>query len=321
MKLNRIVAGTALGLALALFPQKIRSQSDFVIPYYTIGNSTRYDWDAVRGDISYEGVSRDSIEFSEIGKCLYFDTVNVYKKGHLVDRVAVTKINPQENRIRVFSGYDEKTRTHESLTIEDWQKKTGASVLINSAQYQADPWARPCALMICDGEQKGPIKNQSVRGMFLVNPKDSSLPEIQMLDSQYDEFNNFMFPMAKNYNQGVAHWPILLNRNGEIKVFPTDWQANRTAIAKDRRGNVLMFTSEGGFFNLYNFGKFLKESGLNIETAMPMDGGYEAEMRVKVPGFNYTTYGQFETYGENEDVSIPRARCTLPAVIGIFPRK
>lgn len=321
MKLHRIVAGTAVGLALALAPQKIGSQSDFVIPHYNLENSTRYDWESVRGDVSYGGVSRDSIQFSEIGKGLYFDTINVYKKGALIDRVAITKIDPKQNKIRVFSGYDEKTRTHESLTVEEWQEKTGASILINSAQYQANPWARPCALMICDGELKGPVKNQSVRGMFLAEPKDSTLPKIQMLDSQYDEFNNFMFPMAKNYNQGVAHWPILLNRNGEIKVFATDWQANRTAIAKDRQGNVLMFTSEGGFFNLFNFGKFLKESGLNIETAMPMDGGYEAEMCVKVPGFNYKTYGQFETYGPEEDVSIARARCALPAVIGIFPRK
>ena len=265
----------------------------------------------------YDKITHSDIEWNEIGKGLSFDRMEVYSNEELVDRIAMVKIDPKYNQIKVFSSYDEKTQNYDSKTIEGWQKETGASVIFNSAQYQANPWARPCALMISDGKMIGPKKNLSSRGMLLAEPTDNSLPLADLIDFEFDEFN------YKNteYTQGVQHWPILLNRNGKLKVLETDWQANRTIIAKDFDGNILSMTTEGGFFTLYNFGKFLKNSDLNIHTAMNLDGGYEAEMCIKTPNLDYTTYGQFETYGPDRDVTIRGVKYPLPSVIGVFPRE
>lgn len=271
--------------------------------------------------LEYKDITHSDLEWRDIGKGLCFAEVDISKKGELIDRIAIVKIDPKFNEIRAFSGYDEKTEKYSDGTIEEWQRTTGAAVIINSAQYQANPWARPCALMICDGKLKGPKTNKSVRGMFLAEPKSNSLPLTDILDSQFDNINPEIY---QQYNQGVQHWPILLNREGQIKVHQSDWQANRTAIGKDKNGNVLFMTTEGSFFTLHNYARMLKElsnEGLNIHTVMALDGGYEACMAIRTSDFNYTTYGQFETYGPDKDESIQNARCLLPGVIGAFPRR
>ena len=128
------------------------------------------------------------------------------------------------------------------------------------------------------------------------------------------------------YSQGVQHWPILLDRKGKIKVKETNWQANRTVVAKTKEDEILFMTTEGGYFTLYNFGRFLKESneradkGFNVHTAMNMDGGYEAEMVVKTPNISYVTYGEFETQGKGKNLTIFNIKINLPGVIGVFPR-
>ncbi len=252
----------------------------------------------------------------EISKGLYFARVDIYNKGKKVDTVAVSKINPEFNQIRVFNSY-EGPENYELLTIEDWRDRTNATIMFNSAQYMGRPYASPCALIMCDGRKKGPKFNKTARGMLVAEPTDEKLPKANLLDFDFDHFD----PDTTKYTQGVQHWPILLDKNGNIKVKRTDWLANRTVVSKDREGDIVVFTTEGGYFTLYEFGRFLKDSNFNIECAMNMDGGYEAEMIVKSKDFNYVTYGQFETYGPMHNASIPGARCRIPGVIGVFPRK
>jgi len=280
------------------------------------GNRTPREFETLAPP-EYENITHSEIKWESIGKGLDFAKVDVYKKGSLADRIAIVKINPASNKIGVFCSYDERTGNYDSKTIDEWQEATRASVVFNSAQYMAEPWARPCGLVISNGRFVGPTNNISVRGMFLAEPSDSSLPLADLIDSEFEEITPDRYG---KYTQGVQHWPIILNRQGRIRVVETDWQANRTVIAKDSDGNILAMTTEGGFFTLYNFARFLKESDLKIHTAMNLDGGYEAEMRIRTPSLDYVTYGQFETYGQDRNATIRGARCPLPSVIAVFPR-
>ena len=270
----------------------------------------------------YHHVSHNPIEWKHAAEGLEFSRTNVYRNDKQMEVIAALKINPELNKIRVFNGYS-KTGI-ESRYIESWQEKTGALAMINSNQYMSNPFLYPCALVICDGEQKGPKYNKSSRGMLVAEPKDlaSKLKKADLLDFDYDEFDYKTTP----YTQGVQHWPILLDREGKIKTKESDWQANRTVVAKTKDNEILFMTTEGGYFTLYNFGRFLKDSssredkGFNIHTAMNMDGGYEAEMIVKTPNINYMHYGEFETQGKDKDMSVLDIKTAIPGVIGIFPR-
>lgn len=270
----------------------------------------------------YENISYSLGKWENIAQGLDFSRTEIYKSDKLVDVIAAIKINPEKNKLRVFNAYS-KSGT-EAEIIENWQKKTNALAMINSNQYMANPYYYPCALVICDEEQKGPKKNKASRGMLLAEPKnlESKLNKIDLLDFDYDNFDY----KTTQYTQGVQHWPILLDREGKIKVDSTLWQANRTVVAKTKDNEILFMTTEGGFFTLYNFARFLKESnkkpdkGFNIHTAMNMDGGYEANMVVKSPNLEYLTYGEFETYGPKNDATVFNRKIAIPGVIGVFPR-
>jgi hypothetical protein len=270
----------------------------------------------------YYNISHTPIKWKYAAEGLDFSRTEIYRGKELVDIIATIKINPDKNKIRAFNEYT-NTGT-ESLYIESWQEKTNALAMINSNQYMSNPNLCPCALVICDGEQKGPKYNKYSRGMLVAEPKDlsSKLKKADILDFDYDSFDYKTTP----YTQGVQHWPILLDREGRIKVKETKWQANRTVVAKTKEDEILFMTTEGGYFTLYNLGAFLKESnqrmdkGFNVHTAMNMDGGYEAEMVVKTPNISYVNYGEFETQGKGKDMTIFDIKTAIPGVIGIFPR-
>lgn len=268
----------------------------------------------------YTNITHSKFDWRSIGGGLDFMRIQVYRQKELVDVIAAVRVDPEKNSIRVFNSYEGPNTVIRN--IEEWQQYTGSVMLINSAQYMSDPYFMPCALVICDGQQKGPKVNKNARGMLLAEPKGAKLPKADLLDFQYDAFDH----ANTAYTQGVQHWPILLDRKGTIKVNSTDLQANRSVVAKDYDGNIIFLTTEGGYFTLYNLGLFLKQcseeqgSALRIHTAMNLDGGYEADLIVKSAKLSYLTYGQFESNGSGMDVSIRGWKAKLPGVIGVFPR-
>jgi hypothetical protein len=265
-------------------------------------------------DHRYESMRLGGCEWMPVADGLDFTRIGIYSHETLVDVVAAVRIDPEHNKIRIFNGYNPKRST--VGTIEEWQSATGATVMVNGGMYSAHPYYAPVAQVICDGERKGPVKNSKVQGMLVAEPKEKGIAAADLLDFKYDSPS-----LSSSYSQGIQHWPILLDRNGTIRVAATDWQANRTAVAKDMKGKILLLTTEGGFFTLYNLGRFLKEcKPLNVLTAMNMDGGYEADMIVESPRLRYLTYGEFETYGKGQDATIFDFKIDIPGVIGVFRR-
>ncbi|MBI5871725.1 phosphodiester glycosidase family protein [archaeon] len=305
-RIESIIGYFVLASFLAFSPLKTISAQEQVVNQTIFNKVPSYN---------YQNISFQYQDWKEIAKGLQFTKIEVYQEDKKVDTVAVVKAEPKYNLFRVFNGFNQKTKTlEETLTIEEWQAKTNATVIFNSAQYADKPWGMPLALIKCNGVVKGLI-NKHVRGIFVADSLKQGLPSADLLDLRYDQ--NKM----DAYKEAVQHWPILLDRNGEIRVNPTAWQASRTVIAKDFDRNILVFTTEGGFFTLYNFGRFLKDNKekLHVHTAMNLDGGYEADMMIKSLKYSYLTYGWAETKGANQDDS-KFGKINLPRVIGIFPR-
>jgi Phosphodiester glycosidase len=266
----------------------------------------------------YVNVSHSQPQWTVVAKGIEFARIEVRRNQELVDMLATLRVDPHLNQIRVFSSFEQGKTI--ARTIEEWQKHTSAIAMVNSAQYMAQPYYMPCAPLICDGVEKGPKTNRSVRGMFVAEPVKGNLPKADLLDFDYDQY------VHGSYRQGVQHWPILLDRHGKIKVKKSGWQANRTIVAKDSDGRILFITTEGTFFTLYNLGQFLKESnarkdhGLRIHTAMNLDGGSEANMAIRGAKFSYVRYGPFDQQKAPGFNLFNWAKVKLPGVIGVFPR-
>ena len=311
---KRILLSTLLGATLLTSPLVSSGKGHLSDP-------PRISYEKVPS-MSYANVKIGETEWKTLDEGLEFCRIPIWKDDTLVDVVATLRIDPKQYGFRVFNTYEPGKR-FESHTIDDWMVRgTGPKdeklvAAWNSAQYMADPWGCPVAPIIVDGKRKGPAYNKKAEAVFVAEPTDGKSPLADLVDFHYEPFD----PKTTSYRQAVEHWLILLDEDGKIRVPNTTWQANRTVMADDKEGNILVMTTEGGYFTLFNFGKFLKESGLNIATAMSMDGGYEAELAVRSDGFSYTTFGQFETYGPDRDVTVLNARCPIMGVIGAYRRE
>jgi uncharacterized protein YigE (DUF2233 family) len=224
--------------------------------------------------------------------------------------IAVLRIDPGLWRFEVFH-YTLYGGEAAPLTAREWQERTSASAVVNAGQYYSD--LSYMGLLISGDRKFSSKPHPQWQALFVAEPTRSGMGRARVVDLKHDQFRL----NSTAYTQ-IAQSFMLFDQTGRKRVRKGNWVANRTAVAEDRRGRILVFVSEGGF-TIWDFAHLLQTSGLNLVKAMSMDGGYESELAVAVRDFGYATFGQWETndYG---DISLPATEMPLPAVIGVFPR-
>jgi len=222
--------------------------------------------------------------------------------------VAALRIDPSRYRFQVYHFTQLDTAP---LTIEEWRNRTRALAVFNAGQYYPD--LSYMGLLVSGNQRFGSKLHRQWQGLFLAEPGKNPTHKARILDLKYARFS----PDSTPYTQ-IAQSFMLFDVGGKKRVKKGDWVANRTAVAEDSRGRILIFVSEGAL-TLWDFAALLQNSKLGLLRAMSMDGGYESELAVGSGRFSYVTYGQWETndYG---DISLPGIHMGLPAVIGVFPR-
>lgn len=241
-----------------------------------------------------------------IGRGLSFTQVDVLREGEVVASLAVVKIDPAFNAFRVFHG------APRAITV--WQEQLGAPIVFNGSYYKRD--GKPCGLVIADGKPLGPTRNRQMRGMFVAEPKGMSpdLPRATILDLLTTPVD----PKKLPWNQGVQSFPLLLDYKGKIRVRDSEKKAHRTVIASDRNGNILVFNTSNRFFSLYAFAQFLKASSFDIDSALNLDGGTEAQLFIKTKNFDFFSPFSWEN---SIGTFIDEQKFWLPNVVGVFPRR
>jgi len=251
-------------------------------------------------------VSHTPPKWQEIGRGLNFTQVEVLKNGGVVDRLAVVKIDPASNAFRVFHGVPR--------AITAWREDLQVPIVFNASYYNRD--GKPCGLIIADGKPIGPTQNRQMRGMFVAEPKGMSpdLPRATILGLLTPPID----PKKLPWTQGVQSFPLLLDYKGKIRVRDSEKRSHRTVIAMDRNGNILVFNTSTRFFTLFEFAEFLKGSAFNIDSALNLDGGTEAQLLVKTKELEFFSPPSWENSIGN---LIDEQKFWLPTVVGVFPRQ
>ncbi len=262
-------------------------------------------WLAMPWAAGAEEWGHTEIKWQPLGRGLSFTKVEVLREEEGVTTLAVVKIDPAANTFRVFH--------HSPQSITAWQQELKAVVVFNGSYYYRD--GTPCGLVITDGKPLGPWRNARMRGMFVAEPKGLSpdLPRATILDLTRDTIT----PQKLPWSQGVQSFPLLLDANERIRVHRSDKTARRSVIATDRQGNILVFNTNSGYFTLYDLAQFLKESAFEVETALNLDGGTEAQLYIKTKDFEYFSPHAWET---QLGTLLDRKEFQLPTVVAVFPR-
>lgn len=209
----------------------------------------------------------------------------------------------------------ESPGTGHGLDAEGWQTRTGASVVINAGQYYPDH--RPMGLFVKDGHNLGTVMIKTWKAILASDPAPDAgagVARTALLDLNFDPFDASNTP----YRTALQSF-MLLDRNGKKRVRRSEWQANRTVIATDKEGRLLLATTPGAW-TLWELADWLARApGLQVRHAMSLDGGFEAQMVVRAGGFTYQSFGGYHV-DDRGDHSLPGLRVNLPGVVVIIPR-
>lgn len=220
--------------------------------------------------------------------------------------IAVLRVDPAITRLRVR--HHDRSARGAPPSVVDWQRETGAPVVFNAGQYYPDH--RYMGLLVSGGEILSDRLHPEFMAALVASPTGGG-PEARVLDLSREPLD----PRAPGWGE-VAQSFMLFDVSGAPRVRRSDRVANRTAVAEDRHGRLLVFVTEGGY-TLADLVTLLQRYPLELTHAMSMDGGLEAELVVATRGFRYASFGAWPESGE---ASAPGAMTPLPTVITLEPR-
>lgn len=219
-------------------------------------------------------------------------------------RLALLRVDPERYAFRVLSG----EVGDEGFSAADWRKRSGALAVFNAGQFTAQH--AYLGLLIKDGQLiTRPVNN--MEAVFVSEPEDPSQPKARVLDLRYTPLPTQPAP----YRQ-AAQSLMFLDRFSQVRVRRSGKVANRTLVAEDGQGRILVMISEGKH-TLWDLANFMADAGLGLREVMCMDGGAEAQLDLEVGGFAYRQTGG---PGGSPDLPLPWPAAKLPAALGIFPR-
>jgi uncharacterized protein YigE (DUF2233 family) len=217
--------------------------------------------------------------------------------------IAVLRLDPRQVTLRVL--HYTRVPSLRPLSIVEWQRQTKALAVFNAGQYYPD--LSYMGLLVSDGHVVSSKLHPGFKAALVASPSSGG-HAAKVLDLEREPID----PRKPGWRE-VAQSFMLFDREGHPRVRKTDQVANRTMVAEDGHGRLLVFTSEGGY-TLWDFAQLLQRSQLRLEHVMSMDGGYEAELCVATQGFRYASFGRWKS---QDDESTPGAQVPLPAVIAV----
>ena len=222
---------------------------------------------------------------------------------HGSSQVALLRIDPARVSLRV--GHYTRQPERRPLKLTEWQRRFGAIAAFNAGQYYPD--LSYMGVLVSDGEVLSSRPHPRFRAALVADPVGGGTAA-KVLDLEQSPLRG-----TRPRWREVAQSFMLFDARGELRVRKSDQVANRTVVAEDRNGRLVVVVSEGGY-TLWEFAELLQRSPLGLSHAMSMDGGHEAGLCVESGSFRYASLGRWKG-DDDPDGAVP-----LPAVIAVTRR-
>lgn len=225
--------------------------------------------------------------------------------------LVVLKVDPERFRFSVYHYQDEGLPT--PVTIQEWQGRTGASVLFNAGLFKAD--YSYIGLLFKEGRSLGSKRHQVWNGLFVAEPRVPGVRKARVVDLAIEAFPDHD-PVYREAAQSL----MLLDRTGEPRVRQSNKRAHQTVVAESQEGNAVFVMKTTEAVGLWELAVCLKKGFPLIHRAMAMDGGASSDLLVRADLLAAHRGGEESHFWQDLVTGnrIPHIR--LPAVIGILPR-
>ncbi|MER8566332.1 phosphodiester glycosidase family protein [Mesorhizobium sp. M0924] len=219
-----------------------------------------------------------------------------------IDRLYLNRFDPAKFR---FVARNEPSGAKD---IDQWEaalnpQGTGSTVLIVNGSYfglkgEADT---PFVSM---GARLGPDEYDAKAGAWFVNASGTHVVDLNSRDWR---------AVTENAENAMVSYPLLVGEDGRNNVrAKSNWLANRTFIAEDRQGWIIVGSTKDAFFSLDRLANFLLQTDLDLKTALNLDGGPVACLSVRSGNYRLKHYAKWEAQVADGDVSLLQAPLDVP---------
>jgi hypothetical protein len=235
--------------------------------------------------------------------------VPVVANGVEVDRVLVARIDPRLYR------FDVRNDPHGGTGLSGWVKRLPGALLVMNGSYYGRGGA-PATPVVIGGKPAGPGDYKANQGAFVARAGSAGLVDLSNQD----------WRVALNgADAAMVSYPLLLHADGRGPASDSGWLANRTFIAQDRAGRIILGTTKGGYFSLARLADFLKRSPMDVAMALDLDGGPVACQAIVYRTFRRTTCGAWEIQvapsGKAKMLPhVPGVEAPMPMILAVSPR-
>lgn len=240
--------------------------------------------------------SANSVNWITFGRGAEYTWMTFKPKGwdKQSSRVLVARISPAAGIFRLY--YHEKVRK----TVQDWSVELPGAMLIVNAGYFRGNW-QPIGRLRIGGKIFGKPTGRAESGQFQMRDEVLSItpmpgdPPVPAADDPYTEsFESYPLLMWEGKPTGYAH-----NDAGP------DVRERRTILAQDAQGRVVIIIASPVQVLLTEITDWIQESGLDIVTALNLDGGTSTQIRIGTYDHPVETVAGFSS---------------VPVVLAIYPR-
>ncbi len=210
-----------------------------------------------------------------------------------VDRFLLNRIDPRRYTFSV------QTQSAQKWTIDDWEHYLpSAALIVNGSFFAAG--RGPDTPVLSNGIAMGPQNYDAKAGAFVTGESISGSAAVVDLG----DGAGWQKAFAGAHDAMVAY-PLLIGADGLSHVTrKSRWLANRTFVAEDRAGRIIVGSTHLAFFSLDREAEFLRAAPLDIKTALNLDGGPVACQSVRVGTFHRRHIAQWEAQVEGDRVHL-----------------
>ncbi|WP_346900050.1 phosphodiester glycosidase family protein [uncultured Roseibium sp.] len=254
-------------------------------------------------------VTAGSFEWRPAGRGFDVAELPVMAEETEVDRLMLARIDPGFFDFRVL------TSPPGDRELDDWMEKTGAALVVNGSYY--DRYGNPDTPVVSNGVQLGPREYNATHGAFVVKGGKAEIRDLKETD---------WYSVLKTADEGLVSYPLLVSTDPERQTTSNPkWLANRSFIAQDSKGRIIIGTTKEAYFSLQRLASFLKAAPLDLAFALNLDGGPLACQGIDRPGYTRNVCGDWETATEDDQMQllqrgIGNRRWGLPIVLAVFEK-
>lgn len=158
-------------------------------------------------------------------------------------------------------------------TVSSWAKGS-EGVVLNAGFFKQEN--KPVGLLYIDGDR---VDNHRIK------PEGTGLLVIHQNSIDLIDLSSHEVPDEAQLQNALQAYPMLISDSQIAVKESLQTQERRTAIGKDRQGNIYIFSVQYPHLGLYEFAKILHDSSLQLSEVLNLDGGGSTGVAINMPEY------------------------------------